>query len=95
MSFNETETQLLKSLAGRVEELELAKSSLEAYAKLSYVNKLFPLPGTANFVNNDIVLTNSSPSLIIVECIGIERTVTLPPANKGNRYFIIANNSNV
>ena len=95
MSLTDAREQQLTALIGRVEELEKKSVDLTPYSLLSYVDKLFPLTSTELRRKNDVVLSNTDPSLIIVDSSGIERTVTLPGASSGNRFFIIVNNSDV
>ena len=94
MSLTEAREQQLIALIGRVEELEKEKASPD-YALMSYVDKLFPLPktGIKETLSADKYLRHTDPSLVVLDCDGGERTVRLPGASKGNRYFIIVNNS--
>jgi len=94
MSLSEAREQQLLSLIGRVEELEKEKAAPD-YALTSYVNKLFPLASTASIrtLSEDLSLSHTDPSLVVLDCDGGERTVRLPGAGKGNRFFIIINNS--
>lgn len=95
MSLNENEEQELRALVGRVTELENKKVDLSPYASLGYVDKLFPLVKTSikETLSADKYLKQSDPSLVVLDCNGGERTVKLPGASPGNRFFIIVNNS--
>ena len=98
MSLDERTEQQLIALVGRVEDLENAASvNLNPYAKLAYVNNLFPLAKTANVETMSSTtnkqLRQNEPTLQVLNMDGGERTLLLPVVSKENPFFIIINNS--
>ena len=95
MSLTEAREQQLVALIGRVEELENKSTDLSPYALSSYVDRMIPVPKTAlkKTLSADLFLSSISPSLVVIDCNGGERTVRLPGANKSNQFFVILNNS--
>lgn len=94
MTLTQDQEQLLLTLVGRVTELE-NKTVSPDYAEQSYVDNLFPLASTAinKTLSGDLSLQHTDPSLVVIDCNGGERTIRMPGANTGNRFFIIMNKS--
>jgi len=96
MSLTESQEQLLLALVGRVTELESRDiPNLSKFSTLSYVNNMFPLANTHISRSSDVTLRNTDPTVVIVDSSGVERTVTMPPASNGNKFYIIINDSDV
>ena len=98
MSLDERTEQQLIALVGRVQdnetfkagepELNALESSLQAWVKL-----LVPVPSGKQTLSKDLYLKQQSSVLNVVDCNGGERTVRLPAANKGGKFYIIINAS--
>ena len=93
--FTQEEEQKLRALLGRVSKLENNHVDLSPYALLSYVENRIPMGGRAikRTMSADLELRVSDPTLVVVDCNGGERTVSLPPASDGATWFIVVNSS--
>ena len=92
------EKQLLLALAGRVADTELKKkdqsdlnaleSTIQAWAKL-----LVPVASSKKTLSSDLTLRQQDPALQVLDCNGGNRTVKVPSASSGNKFYIIINSS--
>ena len=98
MSLTEQQEQQLLALAGRVSDNELLKAgkpelnALESLLK-SWVRLLVPVSSRKQTLDADKFLGNSDPVLNVIDCNGGERTVRMPDASNGGKFYIIINSS--
>ena len=95
---DERREQQLIALIGRVEELERVKKDQDDLNALelaihSWTNLLVPIASGTQTLSGTKKITHSDTALQVYDCNGGERTVLLPAPSKGNKFYILINNS--